>query len=152
MTPRSIVKANARHRWLMLTTMLLLIFLGSLLAVGFRPYSEKRLKAFEQKIRQKPYPELVSELKLVSAVVSLVATAPLLAMGAALLHQSRRIRAAQQYPYPGMLLLRDTKLQTGSAALERGRITSFVGTALLVLGVVIAPLMYVMFVSLIPHK
>ena len=78
--------------------------------------------------------------------------APLLVMGAALLHQSRRIRAAQRYPYPGMLLLRDTKLQTGSPALERGRITSFVGTALLILGVVIAPLMYVMFVGLIPHK
>ena len=152
MTSGAIVKAKARHRWLMAAILLVLILLGSLLAVEFRSYSGQRLKTFEQEIRQKPYPEFVSELKWVSSVISLAAAVPMMVMGAALLYQSRRVLAAQQYPYPGMMILRDTKLREGSAAIQRGSITFFVGAALLVLGVVVGSLMYVMLVRLIPPK
>ena len=152
MTSGAIVKANARHRWLMAAILLVLVLVCSLLAVEFRPYSEQSLKTFEQEIRKKSHPELVSELKWVSSVISLVSAVPLMVMGAGLLYQSRRVLAAQQYPYPGMMILRDTKLQEGSAAIQRGRITSFVGAALLVLGVAIGSLMYVMLVRLIPPK
>jgi hypothetical protein len=91
-------------------------------------------------------------LNRISAVISLAAVVPLMVVGTALLWQARRVLAARQYPYPGMMVLRDTKLQEGSAAIQRGRITLIVGAALLVIGVIIGSLMYEMLVRLIPPK
>jgi hypothetical protein len=147
-----IIKANARYRRLVAAILLVIVLLCSLLAVGFRSHSERRLKAFEQEIRQKSHPEFVDELKCVSRVISLAAAVPLMVVGVTLLYQARRVLAAQRYPYPGMMILRDTKLQEGTAAIQRGRITAFVGSALLVLAGVIGSLMYLMLVRVIPLK
>jgi hypothetical protein len=149
MEPETVVKANSHHRLWTVAVLVAVLSLGVLLTIEFKPYFEQHREAFEQEIRQGSHASVIREMKMLSTVISLGVAVPLMTIGIGLLYQGKRVLGSAQYPYPGMMILRDTKLEEGPAAIKRGRTTLLVGGALLVSGFVAGSYIYMMLGRLI---
>lgn len=87
---------------------------------------------------------------LVSALwfTSISAAIGLVAFGAHAWRQAGRVEAAQRFPRPGQLVIRDTVVLEGSAALRRGKLLRVVAILLAVAGVFLVVLIRLLVVSL----
>lgn len=74
---------------------------------------------------------LIEELRLVALAFTLGAWLIACLAGLFMLAHGRRVLAAGRYPYPGMTVLYDTRLRTGSAARRRGLTAVGLGLAML---------------------
>jgi hypothetical protein len=136
------VRADPRHRRLLVWSILLLVVLVGSLAVTVAPYAEAWVEAYEAGIATKSPEELRHDYRLLAVVASLGLVVPLSIVACAFLYQSYRVHRAERHPYPGMMLLRDTPLEIGARARRRSRRLLIAGISLLTAGWLMASYLF----------
>jgi hypothetical protein len=107
-------KADPRAQRLAIVALICGPVVGALLIIvapGLRP-------GFEAWVREDPE----TRLQLLLAGLGFVAIAPLFGLAAYLRDVSRRIARSGRFPPPGLRLIKDTPVVTGSAAAHRARL------------------------------
>ena len=81
--------------------------------------------------------------------VMLAVMSPVFVVGIYLLALGRRIAQAERFPPPGDRVLRDTRVMTGEAARQRGKLGQFAGVLVIVCGIAVSVLFWRGFVNLL---
>lgn len=138
--PEELIRADSRLR--KKTIVLLVIFVLGLMLLS--PYLNNRLAAWRQAVAENPetalarYSSLFQWLLGITAL--LVAAASLYLMVVAL-----RVLKTDQYPPPGLKVIRDTRLQTG----RRAKVTAYVLLVNSLILIVLVSLIFLLFTTLV---
>lgn len=148
-SPNPIVRADPRHRIVFAVLVLAILGVGLVLHLTLTPRLEAWADGFAAEIQGASLEELLQRYRLLSSLVAMGLALPLLLMGATFLYQGLRVRASNRYPYPGMIVLADTPLETGVAAGRRAVRMLVVGGALVILACVVGVSLYGLLMRLI---
>jgi hypothetical protein len=117
-----------------LRSALLIVGGGVLLGVVFITIAGECRQAFETWLTQ----DLRARLRIVTAVLTLLTTGPILAIASYCWRLGGRIVRARRYPPAGLRTLRDTLVLTGEAADRRGRFLQVWAAVMGVAGLLLA--------------
>ncbi len=109
-------KADPAARRQVVLTVVLGVFVGALLIVGFEWYGN----SLRDWVGSQPS-ELPPRLRLLLLLIAILVSVPLVAFGVHLRSLGAKVLRAQQWPPPGHRVLRDTPVVGGRAAMVRGR-------------------------------
>jgi hypothetical protein len=100
------------------------------------------VETYQAEMATLPAGEFMRHYRIFSLMLSLGLAAPLAILAFGFLYQSYRVHKAKRFPYPGMMILRDTPLKTGERARRRVGRLLVVALVLLVAGGVIGGSMF----------
>lgn len=149
-TPASIIKASPKHKWYVVVAILACLFLGTMHLVFLRPHMEAWMQNYAAGLAHKSSEELSSDFTILASSLAAGATSPLMILGLGFLYQGVRVHRSGQYPYPGMMLLRDALMETGSKARRRYKMFLALGIGLLLSGIIIGWYIFVLFHKMLP--
>ena len=134
----AIITVNPRHKRLVAWMLLGMLGVGVVLHLTLRPYIENRIAVYEEEIPTKSREELARDYKYLTLLLSTSLGLPVVFLGTVFLYQAYCVYQSGQYPYPGMIILRDTPLETGYRARRRGRQLLLVGGMVIIGGCVLS--------------
>lgn len=145
----SIIKVNPRHKQFVVVLLLGILVLGVALHLTLRPYLENWIDVYVEELPQKSREELGSDYQFFTVLVSLGLMIPMAVLGTGFLYQGYRVHCSGQYPYPRMMILRDTLLETGVNAKRWVWRFVLVGGGALIVGCVVSWFVYVTLMQLL---
>lgn len=143
------IKADPKHKKIAVLVLVGILGLGGVVITTAQPYLENWLQAYKAELPDKSREELASDYQFFTSLVAVSLVFPVALLATVFGYQGYRVYDSNQYPYPRMMILQDTPLETGAQARRRGRRFFILAGFLLLSGCVMGWYLYAILMRLL---